>query len=111
MIMMENQIALQKRSNKGLLANLWQPIVLDCAMNVEDIQQYCNEYGLGSRKIIPLGNSKHLFTHIEWQMDGYLIQTNQMNSNWVWVHADDIINNYAIPSAFAPYFKKCHLIR
>jgi len=99
---------LTKREEKGLLAGLWQPLTLT------DFSSGTAEAALAAifpeaeiRNAQPLAPSKHLFTHIEWRMSGWLIElagTPQTPENCVWAAPGDM-DSYAIPSAFRAYKK------
>ena len=52
----------------------------------------------------PLGKAKHIFTHIEWHMEGYLVECKEL-SNCHWVTKEDIEADYSIPTAFKTYKK------
>ena len=57
-------------------------------------------------EIIPLKEAKHIFSHIEWQMTGYLVKCRSKPKFKVkWVSKEDLMENYSIPNAFS-YFTK-----
>ena len=62
-------------------------------------------------KIEPLEEAKHIFSHIEWHMRGYMIRIAQLDdgveqpSGFVFAQAEVSEEKYAIPSAFARYTK------
>ena len=48
-------------------------------------------------------NATHVFTHVEWRMTGYLIETETPDPAFLWATAEEIRQNFAIPSAFKAF--------
>lgn len=104
-ILCQNKLALHKREEKGLLSNLWElPNALTEKTNTEQLLYW----GINYNNIKEMGEAKHVFTHIEWHMQGYLVFANSFEntSNFVWVTQNDLQQEYALPSAFSKYIKK-----
>lgn len=74
------KIVIEKRSEKGLLANLWQfPMVPAEVKSIEQAEQWLyKEYGLDITIHKKLGELKHVFTHIIWEIDIYNARTKQI---------------------------------
>lgn len=92
-----DQLALNKREKKGLLANLWEFPNVISHIDESDLK------GFNPYKIKKLPNSNHVFTHIEWQMIGYELWTEKPIEPYVWATIDDVLERKAIPSAFRCY--------
>lgn len=90
----DGKYALEKRKNKGLLANLWQFPFFENAVNPE-------AFG----KVVAKKKAKHIFTHIEWHMTGYLIKARALFPQYEWKSAEEIFSSYAIPSAFKAFME------
>ena len=87
----DGKYALRKRGKSGLLAGLWE------FPNYEgDAPQFCGE-------ILKKKGAKHIFTHVEWHMSGYLVKATDFDSQFVWVTAEEIKESYALPSAFKAF--------
>ena len=86
------KFALERRGDKGLLAGLWQFPVLSADKNPEDF---------GS--VLKAKKAKHIFTHIEWNMTGYLVSAREEFAQYVWKTPQEILRSYAIPSAFSAF--------
>lgn len=97
----ESTFAIEQRINKGLLAGLYQFPLLDGHYSKEEIQKQFNE-ALSIKKI---ESSKHIFTHLEWELEAYTMSFDTKLSNYVWVNKLDIENIYSIPNAFMKYKK------
>ncbi|SET71189.1 A/G-specific adenine glycosylase [Salinibacillus kushneri] len=67
------EILVQKRPEKGLLANLWQfPMIPLDEMDFKNlIQWFRNEYGLELELDKKVTNIKHVFSHLVWQLEVY----------------------------------------
>lgn len=101
----QNKIAIQKRPEKGLLANLYEfPNVLG-DKEIEEIDEILQNWNLSKIEIQELGNHKHIFSHIEWNMRGYQIKVKNQSMEFEWVEKEKLESQYAIPTAFH-YFKK-----
>ncbi len=105
----QNKTALHKRPAKGLLARLYEYVNLTGALSQEEIRKWLHENGVDAIRITELPSSKHIFSHIEWHMRGYRVQVDELsdfapeNMEMQLVSTDDLIQNYAIPSAFRVY--------
>jgi len=86
--------ALEKRPDSGLLASLWQFPLFEGEVSPES-------YG----RVIKKQCARHIFTHIEWHMTGYLVETLSCDPKYVWRTAEEIKNNYALPSALKAFIK------
>ncbi len=84
--------ALQKREERGLLAGLWQFPVFGADASPE-------AFG----KTVAVKRAKHIFTHIEWNMTGYLIETEEKSGGFLWLSPQEIREKYALPSAFKAF--------
>lgn len=66
-------IAIRKRPGKGLLPNLWEFPNLEGHLSGAEVIKLLENRGLHPRRIVSLPLSKHIFSHLEWHMIGYLI--------------------------------------
>ena len=92
-----NKVALRQRPAKGLLASLWE------------YPNYRKEEGLPWTlqvgEMCPAGTGKHIFTHMEWHMEGIRLEltAEDLPKGWVWADAEELRGRYALPNAFAPF--------
>ena len=65
--------------------------------------------------IEPLGEGKHIFSHVEWHMTGYHIRLKEIvkdadwtenDENWALVSRKEMEEQYALPSAFDCFKKR-----
>lgn len=93
---------LQRRPATGLLKNMWQPWTaekpLDRTAAEELLQSLCPH----ARIVETLPPAKHIFTHIEWHMGGWLAKSDAvpLPEGFLWA---DSMADYAIPNAFRAY--------
>lgn len=88
----EGRYALEKREDKGLLAGLWQFPLLSHNREAS--------FGIVEKQ----KTAKHIFTHVEWHMTGYLVRAEAFFPEYVWLTAEEIRSSYALPSAFKAFF-------
>jgi len=103
-----SRVILNKRPEKGLLAGLYEFPNVEGHLSEEEALEYVKEMGLLPMRIQELEKAKHIFSHIEWQMAGYVIKVAQLeedDSGLLFLEAEDCIQNYPVPSAFERYKK------
>ena len=95
-------VLLQKRPREGLLAGLYEfpnfPGWMDRKAAAEAIRQM----GLEPVEIEPLADARHIFSHIEWRMKGYLIRVAASGTHH-FVAKEALRTEYSVPSAFLAY--------
>lgn len=112
----DDKVAIRKRPQKGLLAGLYELPNVEGSMGQEEVVSLVKQMGYAPIRIQPLGEAKHIFSHIEWHMTGYVIrveepemrqqvQSGSQKDDLLFVNAEDAKEKYAIPSAFAAYAK------
>lgn len=98
---------IRKRPDTGLLAGLYEFPGLEGHLTAEEVIQYSKSIGLAPIRIQPLGKAKHIFSHVEWHMTGYLIQVDELEkscgADMIFARPDEIQKRYPIPAAFEKY--------
>lgn len=92
-----------RRPDKGLLAGLWQPLTAEKLCTEEEMLEMAEKLGVRAKITAPLPAAKHIFTHVEWSLCGWMAETDTVpplpeGAAWMDDPAD-----YSIPSAFAAY--------
>lgn len=100
-----HMIALRKRPDRGLLAGMYEFPSMEGHMVEEEVIAYLRESGVAPLRIRKLEPSKHIFTHREWHMTGYLIRVDDLvgMGEYVFVEPAKMRDEYPVPSAFAAY--------
>ena len=67
------------------------------------VVEFLSEQCIETISCKPCGEAKHVFTHVEWHMHGYVAECNGESEHFLWKNAEEIQEEYAIPSAFRFY--------
>ena len=102
------RIAIRKRGTKGLLAGLYEYPSLEGHVTEDALRALLRRKGVPALKLRRLPDAKHIFTHREWHMQGYLIETEEMADSGfaeglLLADRAELETVYAIPSAFRVY--------
>ena len=105
-------VALRKRPEKGLLAGLFEHFSTPDALDIRGAEALLADAGIIPLRIAPLGEAKHIFTHIEWHMTGFEVILDAKNAETVcknldtglfFAPRDEIDGSFAVPSAYSAY--------
>jgi len=96
------------RRSEGLLSGMFEPLNLEGALTPKQAEEALRERGLSPSKLISLRASKHLFTHVEWRMTGYLAHADPVPApeGALWADKRQLERDYALPSAFRAYTRE-----
>ncbi|MBQ7792130.1 MAG: A/G-specific adenine glycosylase, partial [Clostridia bacterium] len=96
------EYALRKRAEKGLLFGMWEFPNREGHLAKKEVEKlFPQAEAIGKMKF-----HRHIFTHIEWELEGYHIIVAEKTLEFVWESADKILEKYAIPAAFQPFWKQ-----
>jgi len=101
-----DEIAIRRRPTDGLLAGMWEFYSVDEAMDADAVQRHLEEKGFSPEKPIPLGKVIHIFTHLEWHINGFLVDCGEKKEGFTWATFDEIDAKYALPTALGKIKKK-----
>ena len=101
-----NRFAIRRRAGSGLLAGLWEFPTLDGFLTREQALCYAADRKLPVCSVAPCGESKHVFTHVEWHMSGFLLDCEAEHPDYIWLTPYEIAADYSLPTAFRPWQKK-----
>ena len=100
---------IQKRPETGLLAGLYELPNLEGHLTREEALEKVKNMQLEPLYIEKLPDAKHIFSHIEWRMNGYLIRVASLDTErelpFIFAEKKQSEKQYAIPSAFRAYVK------
>ena len=108
---------IRKRANKGLLAGMYEFPMLEGYRTAEEITRYLADNGLKTLRIVPLTDAKHIFTHKEWHMKGYMVRVDELepknpgkdSKEWIYIEPQETREKYPIPAAYAAYTKSLNI--
>lgn len=99
-----DRFAVRRRPESGLLAGLWEFPSLDGTVDEQGVREYLCSIGLEAGMIAPTESAKHIFTHIEWYMSGFVVDIPTAGANdFVWVTAREWREEYAAPTAYRAF--------
>ena len=96
----DGQFALEKRPNRGLLAELWQFPNVTGYLDTNAAVSAVEAMGLSVREIYREVNRKHIFTHIVWNMKGIYLEVAEPAGSFRWFTETEIDTQAALPTAF-----------
>ena len=104
----EDRVALRRRPQEGLLAGLWEFPHVPGALDEASAARALAAWG-----IVPTGwrkklDAKHIFTHVEWHMTGYLLTVSGEDGGFTWADRAGL-EALAVPSAFGKYLEEARL--
>ncbi|MBR2401177.1 MAG: A/G-specific adenine glycosylase, partial [Lachnospiraceae bacterium] len=87
-------VAIRKRPKKGLLAGLYELPNVEGELTQDAALAYSRSIGLAPLRIEPLGEAKHIFSHVEWQMVGYSIRVDELENSctedMLFIHPEEV---------------------
>lgn len=110
------RLVIAKRPGRGLLAGMYELPSMAGHRSVQEALSYVKDRGLSPLRIRSLPPAKHIFTHVEWDMTGYLVLAEDMEQIaakepgsavqagvWIAVEPERTQKELPVPSAFASY--------
>lgn len=96
-------VGLTQRPSSGLLAGLWELPALEGHLSPDEIRQTLAARGWKVSSLLSLRPAKHIFTHVEWHMNGYYIELANQPKELTFVSTSALRAEYALPSAFRAF--------
>ncbi len=103
-----DRIALQKRPSRGLLAGLYEFPNVAGKLSQDEVLDWMKAQDFRPIRIRKLEPAKHVFSHIEWHMTGYVIMVEEFypeNRGYIFAEPAETQARYPIPAAYAAYTK------
>ena len=102
------RVLLRRRPDTGLLAGLWEFPHLPEHLSEAQVAEQLTEWGIAPSSVRKTRPATHLFTHIKWDMTGYLIRTDKLEDNPAGqaISLVEAREQYAIPSAFSAFCRE-----
>ncbi len=107
---------IRRRSDSGLLGGLYELPNMAGHLTADEVSAALHAEGVSVQTVTPLPEGKHIFTHITWQMIGYLCDVTLPDGlsealpdgglcSGLLATAADMEGTYSIPTAFSAYKK------
>ncbi|MDD6174582.1 MAG: A/G-specific adenine glycosylase [Firmicutes bacterium] len=101
--------AIRRRPAGDVLAGMWELPTVSGWLSEQEQREQLSGWGvrLQNNALQQLPAAKHVFTHIEWQMKGVLIQAAEPagTKGLRWITPEERSGEIAIPSAFRAYLR------
>ena len=109
----DNKAILHKRPARGLLAGLYELPNVEGKLREDQVLAYVRQQGFSPLRIRQLPEAKHVFSHVEWHMLGYLVRMEepemkpgqQPGEAFLFVEKEEMEQKFSIPSAFGAYVR------
>ncbi|MDF2534943.1 MAG: mutY [Bacillales bacterium] len=97
----KGKLLIQKRPSKGLLAGLWEFPIYELTNSKDQFQlqlklDFEDQYSMELANIKPIGQVKHIFSHLVWDVQVFSAQILQMKNKGIWVSEVEL-TNYTLP--------------
>ena len=106
----DGKYALEKRQNTGLLAGLWQFPNISGHLSVQEAISQAERMGLQPRQILRTVERSHIFTHIQWDMQGIYLEVACPVEEYQWMDPQTIRTQAALPTAFRQFWEEIDLV-
>lgn len=114
------RVGIRRRPEKGLLSGLYEFPSVEGHLTPEETAAACREWQLPVHFIRETTKARHIFTHVEWDMTGYLVMLdgyamrqraagqaddspNAPEPGIRYVDLEELRDTYALPTAFQAY--------
>ena len=98
----EGQVALRQRGTEGLLAGLWEFPNVPGTLDEGGAPGHLAQWGLTPKQWTKKLTAKHIFTHVEWHMTGYVLEVTG-EGPFLWADGE-ALSARAVPSAFGKFY-------
>ncbi len=99
----QGEIALEKRDSKGLLAGMYQLPNTAGFADERGVKSIVTGWQLAPLEVCFLKEVKHVFTHIDWYMKGWLVRVKEKNDKFIWATPEQLREQFPLPTAFQKF--------
>ena len=92
------RFAVCRREEEGLLAGLWQFPNSSGSLSADEAVLWAKD--MLPRELVKEVHRTHIFTHIRWEMTGYVILCDTQCASYSWATLKELENEYTLPTAF-----------
>jgi len=100
-----DRFAVRQRPETGLLSRMWEFYHVSGHLGEKEAFAHLEKEGFAPEGVEKLGNARHIFTHLEWEMKGYFCKVKHRSPQVEWKTAEEIRGECALPGAFR-FFKE-----
>lgn len=99
----EGRIAIRRRPGQGLLAGMWEFPNVPGRLSTQEALEQAAAWGLSPIGPEQVLHRTHIFTHLEWDMTGYVIPCAEGAPAFCWALPQELTGVYALPTAFRQF--------
>ena len=104
-LLREGKVALRQRPEDGLLASLWEFPNVEGGLEEERAADALKGWNLTALEWRGRLKAKHIFTHVEWHMTGYVLDVaGEGTEELLWADRAGL-KDHAVPSAFGKFYE------
>lgn len=93
-----------KRPGSGLLAGLWSFPNTEGSLTPQQALDQAASWGASPETVERCVEREHIFTHVRWELRCYHISCRVQCPLFVWVTAEELERDYALPTAFRQFW-------
>lgn len=105
----EGRVALRRREKGGLLAGLWEFPHVPGRLEDAEAGDPLSGWDLAALDWRKKMAAKHVFTHVEWYMTGYLLEVKGPGTGLTWADRTEL-EALAVPSAFGRFLEEARRV-
>ncbi len=98
-----DRTAIRRRPAHGLLAGLWELPNEIGTLDASEALRRTEVLGVRPYELVEEMHRAHVFTHIRWEMTGYLLLCREETPAFVWASETELRERYALPTAFRQF--------
>lgn len=106
----DGRYGLRKRQSRGLLAGLWEFPHIPGKPELDAVIRQVEKKGLKPKEILRQVERKHIFTHIEWDMNGVYMEVAEPIETLTWMTPEQIRDHMALPTAFRQFWEETNYV-
>ena len=96
-------VGLRQRPGKRVSSPVQELPSLDGHLSPDELHTVLTEMGWSVRKLLSLRPARHIFTHVEWHMNGVYVELDAPAPALTFVTPAELRDAYALPSAFRSF--------
>jgi len=97
------RIAVRQRTGQGLLAGLWEFPMLDGWPTEDAVRAWLEKAGIQVKSLQATIAARHVFSHLEWEMKGFLVEGTGRPAAFTWVSCAQLKDELALPTALKAF--------
>ena len=97
---------LRKRSQKGLLAGMWEFPNLPGRLDAQTALDTAEAWGCRPVSLLRKTERSHVFTHLNWELPAWVIDCARQSESLSWASIAEIKERYSLPTAFRQFINE-----